>query len=170
MAERGLPVRELWSPLERRKTAQDGVSRSCPSTPPGASRAAIAASSAGSSQSGLVSAVASRHVADVIGRGGPTHLHRARPRPVPVVKSSPKAATSRLAQSDPAVLAATGTAKVPLLVKLDYDSVATYSGGVDRICSRPVRRPRTGNWTRTPTPSSSTTLTSQVSRMPSPRS
>ena len=47
--------------------------------------------------------------------------------------TSPKAATSRLAQSDPTVLAATGTAKVPLLVKLDYDSVATYSGGVDNL-------------------------------------
>lgn len=44
--------------------------------------------------------------------------------------SVPKAATSRLAESDPAVLAATGTDTVPVMVKLDYDSVATYTGGV----------------------------------------
>jgi len=45
-------------------------------------------------------------------------------------QSVAKAATSRLAESDPAVLAATGTETVPVMVKLDYDSVATYSGGV----------------------------------------
>ena len=48
-------------------------------------------------------------------------------------ESGSKATTSRLAQSDPAVLEATGTEQVPLLVKLDYDSVATYSGGVDNL-------------------------------------
>ena len=48
-------------------------------------------------------------------------------------ESGGKATTSRLAQSDPAVLEATGTEQVPLLVKLDYDSVATYSGGVDNL-------------------------------------
>ena len=48
-------------------------------------------------------------------------------------ESGSKATTSRLAQSDPAVLDATGTEQVPLLVKLDYDSVATYSGGVDNL-------------------------------------
>jgi len=48
-------------------------------------------------------------------------------------QTAPKAATSRLAQSDPAVLQATGTAKVPVLVKLDYDSVATYSGGLQNL-------------------------------------
>ncbi len=48
-------------------------------------------------------------------------------------ESAPKAATSRLAQSDPAVLQATGTAEVPVLVKLDYDSVATYTGGVQNL-------------------------------------
>jgi len=50
-------------------------------------------------------------------------------------ESGSKATTSRLAQSDPAVLDATGTEQVPLLVKLDYDSVATYSGGVDNLQS-----------------------------------
>jgi hypothetical protein len=45
-------------------------------------------------------------------------------------ESGPKAATSRLAESDPAVLAATGPDRVPVLVTLDYDSVATYAGGV----------------------------------------
>lgn len=44
-----------------------------------------------------------------------------------------KAATSRLAESDPAVLAATGTEMVPVMVKLDYDSVATYAGGVENL-------------------------------------
>nr|MBA3799359.1 S8 family serine peptidase [Geodermatophilaceae bacterium] len=42
--------------------------------------------------------------------------------------SVPKAATSRLAQSDPSVLEATGTEPTAVVVKLDYDSLATYEG------------------------------------------
>ena len=56
-------------------------------------------------------------------------------------QTAPKAATSRLAQSDPAVLQATGTAKVPVLVKLDYDSVATYSGGLQNLQPTSPRPP-----------------------------
>jgi subtilisin family serine protease len=41
-----------------------------------------------------------------------------------------KAPTSRLAKTDAALLGRTDSAKIPVLVKLDYDSVATYAGGV----------------------------------------
>jgi len=41
-----------------------------------------------------------------------------------------KAATSRLAQSDPSLLAETSNAETQIVVKLDYDAVATYAGGV----------------------------------------
>jgi hypothetical protein len=41
-----------------------------------------------------------------------------------------KAPTSRLAQTDKNLLGRTDDAPVSILVKLDYDSVATYSGGV----------------------------------------
>lgn len=41
-----------------------------------------------------------------------------------------KAPTSRLARSDQALLDRTDAAPVSMLVKLDYDSAATYSGGV----------------------------------------
>jgi hypothetical protein len=41
-----------------------------------------------------------------------------------------KAPTSRLAQTDKNLLGRTDSAPVSILVKLDYDSVATYSGGV----------------------------------------
>jgi subtilase family protein/fibronectin type III domain protein len=40
-----------------------------------------------------------------------------------------KAATSALAQSDPTLLARTDAAPVPVMIKLDYDSTATYQGG-----------------------------------------
>lgn len=46
----------------------------------------------------------------------------------PDLISVPKAATSRLAQSDPSVLEATGTERTSVVVKLDYDSFATYLG------------------------------------------
>src|SRR5215207_3746992 len=41
-----------------------------------------------------------------------------------------KAPTSRLAQTDKNLLGRTDSAPVSVLVKLDYDSVATYSGGM----------------------------------------
>lgn len=44
-----------------------------------------------------------------------------------------KAPTSRLAESDEALLARTDAALVTIMVKLDYDSVATYAGGVDDL-------------------------------------
>jgi len=43
------------------------------------------------------------------------------------------AKTSALAQSDPDLLARTDAARVPVLVKLDYDSIATYTGGLDGL-------------------------------------
>ncbi|MCW6005780.1 S8 family serine peptidase [Micromonospora sp. CPCC 205371] len=44
--------------------------------------------------------------------------------------STAKAPTSRLAQTDPTLLNRTESTRIPVLVKLDYDPVATYSGGV----------------------------------------
>ena len=41
-----------------------------------------------------------------------------------------KAPTSRLAQTDPSLLGRSGTAPVQVVIKLDYDSVATYAGGI----------------------------------------
>ena len=41
-----------------------------------------------------------------------------------------KAPTSRLAQTDPSLLGKSGTAPVQVVIKLDYDSVATYTGGI----------------------------------------
>jgi subtilisin family serine protease len=41
-----------------------------------------------------------------------------------------KPLTSRLAQTDPAVLKLTGTAPTSVLVKLDYDPLATYAGDI----------------------------------------
>ncbi len=44
--------------------------------------------------------------------------------------TAPKAATSQLAESDPELLARTDSTTVPVVVKLDYDSIATYDGSV----------------------------------------
>jgi hypothetical protein len=52
------------------------------------------------------------------------------PLPVTGRVATDKAPTSRVAQSDPELLARTDTRPVPVLVKLDYDSTATYAGGV----------------------------------------
>lgn len=41
-----------------------------------------------------------------------------------------KSATSRLAETDPALLGRTDATPIPVLVKLDYDSLATYQGGI----------------------------------------
>jgi hypothetical protein len=41
-----------------------------------------------------------------------------------------KSPTSRMAQTDPSLLNRTDTARVAIAVKLDYDSTATYSGGI----------------------------------------
>jgi len=41
-----------------------------------------------------------------------------------------KAPTSRLAETDQKLLGRTDSAMVPVMIKLDYDSVATYSGGI----------------------------------------
>jgi hypothetical protein len=44
-----------------------------------------------------------------------------------------KAAGSSLAQSDPTLLARTDSAPARVMIKLDYDPVATYQGGVDGL-------------------------------------
>ncbi|GLH95838.1 S8 family serine peptidase [Phytohabitans aurantiacus] len=44
--------------------------------------------------------------------------------------SAAKAPTSRLAQTDPTLLSRTESTRIPVLVKMDYDPVATYSGGI----------------------------------------
>ncbi len=48
---------------------------------------------------------------------------------------SDKAPTSRVAKPDPALLARTDAAPVSMLVKLDYDSTATYAGGVGTLAA-----------------------------------
>ena len=49
--------------------------------------------------------------------------------PVASVQAS-KAPTSRLAKTDQSLLGRSDAAMVPVMIKLDYDSVATYTGGV----------------------------------------
>lgn len=44
-----------------------------------------------------------------------------------------KAPTSRVAESDPDLLARTDTTPVPVVIKLDYDSIATYAGDRDGL-------------------------------------
>ncbi|GAA0724247.1 S8 family serine peptidase [Dactylosporangium roseum] len=44
--------------------------------------------------------------------------------------SAAKSPTSRMAKTDPSLLNRTDTTRVPIAVKLDYDSTATYSGGI----------------------------------------
>jgi subtilisin family serine protease len=59
-----------------------------------------------------------------------------------------KAPTSRLAETDRSLLGRTDTARVPILVKLDYDSVATYAGdtaGYEATSPAVTGRPLTGH-------------------------
>jgi hypothetical protein len=44
-----------------------------------------------------------------------------------------KSATSRLAETDPALLGRTDATPVTVMIKLDYDSAATYAGGVKGV-------------------------------------
>jgi Subtilase family/Fibronectin type-III domain/PA domain len=44
-----------------------------------------------------------------------------------------KAPTSRLAETDPTLLGRTDTTPLPVMIKLDYDSLATYSGTVSGL-------------------------------------
>jgi hypothetical protein len=46
-----------------------------------------------------------------------------------------KAPSSRLAQTDPALLARRDAQTVQVMLKLDYDSVATYTGGIDALAA-----------------------------------
>jgi subtilisin family serine protease len=49
--------------------------------------------------------------------------------------SVPKSGSGRLAQSDPDLLARTDSAPATVMVKLDYDAVAAYVGGVDDLAA-----------------------------------
>lgn len=46
-----------------------------------------------------------------------------------------KSASSRLAASDPGLLARTDSTPVRVMIKLDYDAVASYAGGVDGLAA-----------------------------------
>ena len=49
--------------------------------------------------------------------------------------SGSKSATSRLARTDPALLGRTDATPVAVMIKLDYDAMATYAGGVDGLAA-----------------------------------
>src|SRR5262245_62814281 len=49
--------------------------------------------------------------------------------------SGSKTLTSRLAQTDPALLGRTDSTPVNVVVKLDYDSVATYAGSINGLAA-----------------------------------
>jgi hypothetical protein len=46
-----------------------------------------------------------------------------------------KAPSSRLAETDQALLARSDAAAAPVMIKLDYDSIATYAGGVEDLAA-----------------------------------
>ncbi len=46
-----------------------------------------------------------------------------------------KSESGKLAQTDPALLGLKGTNRISVLVKLDYDAVASYAGGVDGLAA-----------------------------------
>ena len=48
-----------------------------------------------------------------------------------------KALSSRLAKTDPSLLHLSGSRSVPVIVKLDYDAVASYAGGVGPAATSP---------------------------------
>ena len=51
------------------------------------------------------------------------------------VLTGSKSLSSRIAQTDPALLGRTDATPVQVMVKLDYDSVATYQGSVDGLAA-----------------------------------
>ncbi|MBX6356248.1 MAG: S8 family serine peptidase, partial [Micromonosporaceae bacterium] len=64
------------------------------------------------------------------GEAQPVPRFTAEPLAPPTRVSAQKAPTSRLARTDASLLGRTDSTPIPVMVKLDYDSVATYSGGV----------------------------------------
>ncbi len=54
--------------------------------------------------------------------------------PVETITGS-KSATSRIAQTDPELLGVTDSAPVDVVIKLDYDSVATYQGTIPGLAA-----------------------------------
>jgi hypothetical protein len=67
--------------------------------------------------------------AQTIGSRTPTFSSAGEPQPTGRVVAS-KAPSSGLAQTDAALLARTDAAPVEVMIKLDYDSIASYSGGI----------------------------------------
>lgn len=65
----------------------------------------------------------------------PADRFTAKPVEIDSVESAHKAPTSRLAQTDPALLGRTDSKPVPVLIKLAHDSVATYSGEVPGLAA-----------------------------------
>ncbi len=53
--------------------------------------------------------------------------------PTSVQSNLPKSASGRLAQSDPDLLARSDSQRIPIMVKLDFDAVASYRGGIQGI-------------------------------------
>ncbi|MFD0474312.1 hypothetical protein ACFQ0B_43300 [Nonomuraea thailandensis] len=85
--------------------------------------------------------------------------------PAEVVEGA-KSPTGKLAKSDPALLRSTSPAPVNVVVKLDYDSLAAYGGGLPGLPGTSPPSPA-GPWTPgAPTPGS-TARTSRRSRAPS---
>lgn len=64
------------------------------------------------------------------GAAEPTPAFTAEPLAAPTVVTARKSPTSRLAQTDQTLLNRTDSTPIPVVVKLDHDSVATYAGGV----------------------------------------
>ena len=67
------------------------------------------------------------------GQAGPTPVPRpGAPSPTPSERvEADKAPSSRLAESDPELVARNDAQPVPVMIKLDFDSQATYQGGVE---------------------------------------
>src|SRR5262245_326302 len=60
--------------------------------------------------------------------GGATEL-LATPLTPAAVQNGGKAVSSRLVRTDPALLARTDTSRIAVVVKFDYDAIASYAGG-----------------------------------------
>src|SRR5690606_8331813 len=65
----------------------------------------------------------------------PADRFTAKPVEIDSVESAHKAPTSRLAQTDPALLGRTDSKPVAVLIKLAHDPVATYSGEVSGLAA-----------------------------------
>ena len=85
---------------------------------------------------------------------------------------APKSTSGKLAQSDPALLDRTDSAPVDVIVKLDYDSAASYSGGIDDLAATSPRvtgEPLTGSTAAEQAYATYTDTMDAGSARPSPR-